>query len=66
MADASFLAMRADLVERGLLDDEHRLTKAGHAYVDELIVRLPAEEAAFDPDGPRVFWNLRKRGRHRA
>jgi hypothetical protein len=66
MSDQAFLAMRAELVERGLLNDEHRLTDAGHAYVDELFERLPGEEAAFDPEGPRVFWNLRKRRRSRA
>lgn len=61
MADHAFLAMRADLVDRGLLDGEHRLTDAGHAYVNELLERLPREVALCDPDGPPVLWNLRKR-----
>ena len=32
-----FDAMRANLIKRGLLDPERRLTPAGHAYVDNLI-----------------------------
>lgn len=63
MPDAAFLAMRADLVVRGLLDDGHRLTGAGHAYVDELLERLPNEQAPCDPDAPRVRWNFKRRSR---
>jgi hypothetical protein len=59
MAGPHFLAMRAGLIERGLLSQDHRLTDAGHAYVDALLERLPEEEAPCDPDGPRVRWNMR-------
>ncbi|MBN9504956.1 MAG: hypothetical protein J0I69_02925 [Altererythrobacter sp.] len=62
MADTAFLAMRADLIARGLLTPEHRLTDAGHAHVDALIERLLDEEAPCDPTRPRVRWN-RRRGR---
>jgi len=61
MSDPGFLAMRADLVERGLLTEEHRLTTAGHAYVEELLDRLPTEEAPCDPEKPRVRWNFKRR-----
>jgi len=61
MLDGRFLAMRAGLVARGLLDGEHRLTAAGDAYVDELLDGLPREEAPSDPDAPRVRWNWPKR-----
>lgn len=64
MADTRFLAMRADLIARGLLTPEHRLTEAGHVYVEALLELLPDEEVPCDPTKPRVRWN-RRGNRHR-
>lgn len=66
MARAAFLAMRTDLIARGLLSaehsGEHRLTEAGHAHVGALIEHLQDEEAPCDPTKARVRWS-RRRGR---
>lgn len=64
-APVGFLAMRADLVSRGLLDEGHRLTPDGHVYVDQLLDCLVEAEAPCDPSRPRVRWNTR-RDRRRA
>lgn len=52
--------MRADLVARGLLDAEFRLTEAGHAHVDALIGVLLVSQAPCEPDKPRVKWNYQR------
>lgn len=58
MPDPAFLAMRADLVDRGLLTGEFRLTPAGHAHVDALVAELATAEAPCAPDAPRVVWRI--------
>jgi hypothetical protein len=37
----TFPALRQSLLERGLIDAEHRLTPAGNVYVDEMLRELP-------------------------
>ncbi len=66
MADPAFLAMRVDLVERGLLTAEHRLTPAGHAHVEQLIGELRGAEAPGESEVVRVFWSHSFRQRRRA
>lgn len=41
-AYAAFSLMRENLLARGLLDSEYRLTAAGHAYVDDIIAERKA------------------------
>jgi len=62
MTAPGFLAMRAELVERGLLDDEHRLTRAGHAHVDSLIAELAEAEAPPFPLRHPVRWRFNRKG----
>lgn len=57
----AFQAMRANVVARGLLDSEHRLTDAGHDHARDLLGQLRTAEASYDPHGPCVFWNVRFR-----
>lgn len=61
MTDVAFLAMRADLVGRGLLTGDFRLTAAGNAHVDELLFRLPLQSPPPPPGGPGVRWNVKWR-----
>lgn len=61
MSGPDFLAMRSDLVERGLLTADFRLTEGGVAHVDGLIADLRDAEAPAEPWKPRVFWNLKCR-----
>lgn len=55
MVAPGFHAMRAGLVAHGLIDAEYRLTPAGNAHVDALLVKLRAE-APSAPAAPRVRW----------
>lgn len=59
----AFIAMRADLVARGLIDREYRLTAAGHAHVRALLIELPRRTAPCDPARRRVRWNFSRRWR---
>jgi len=52
-------ALRDDLVARGLLTPEGKLTPAGNAHVEEIKDQLLAQPATGDPRRPRVKW---KRG----
>jgi len=64
VATKPFETMRADLIARGLLTADHRLTAAGKAHVALIILGLAAGEADNDPDGPCVEWQIdfRRRG----
>lgn len=55
--------MRRDLQARGLIDEAHRLTPAGNAYCDALLVDLVKREAAPVAKRP-VRWTRRRRGRY--
>ena len=57
----SFARMRASLVERGLIDEQHRLTAAGRTYTDELLEQLKAAEAYNDPAERGRKWDMRWR-----
>lgn len=58
----TFRTMRAGLVRRGLITDQGKLTPAGDAYCDALLVDLTSREADPCPVGkPRVRWTRRKR-----
>lgn len=59
---SDFAMMRADLVRRGLLDADFKLTDAGRDYADQLLLDLRDVEARQDPAGARVVWNT-SRGR---
>lgn len=59
---SDFLAMRAGLVERGLISADFALTEAGEAYVFGLIDGLKRIEAEPDYAGPRVRWNFGRNG----
>lgn len=56
MVARGFPAMRASLVERGLIDSAGHLTPAGNAHVDALLVKLRGTKPASDPSAPRVKW----------
>jgi len=64
VATRTFETMRANLIARGLLTDDYRLTVAGHARVAQIKADLAASETSNDPDGPRVDWQIdfRRRG----
>ncbi len=59
MSDPAFLAMRAGLVERGLLDEDFSLTDVGHSHCEALIRDLRRSEGESAPDRDRVRWNYR-------
>ena len=59
---AAFHSMRGDLIARGLLSPELRLTEAGNAHTEQLIEELTEVVAENDSSGPRVQWNLKGRG----
>lgn len=55
---SAFEAMRQRLIDRGLIDAGFRLTEAGNAHVDSMMVDLREVEADNDPQGSRVFWKV--------
>lgn len=57
----SFDAMRASLVERGLLSADFKLTPAGHAHADVLIAELAVAEDDGAPGKTAVRWNTGRR-----
>ena len=66
VAESGFHAMRADLVQRGLLDERLRLTAAGHAHAELLMAEYRVAEAPCEPSKPRVRWKLRREVRRHA
>ena len=50
--------MRVNLIARGLIDADNRLTAEGHAEARAIMRDLATKEAANDPDGPRVRWDF--------
>lgn len=56
MTNPGFEAMRASLVERGLIDAEYRLTPAGFEYTEDLIARLSQVHDQVDYKGSTVRW----------
>lgn len=48
----------SDLIARGLIDEDHRLTDAGNLYVEQLIALLKMKQAP-KPARKRVKWNRR-------
>lgn len=58
---SGFEAMKADLVARGLIDREGRVTPAGDAYTDQLIADLKSAELPAPPVVP-VQWKTGRRG----
>lgn len=61
IAAPSFEAMRADLIARGLLTADFRLTEAGNAHVDRLQIELETAEAPEDSGHSGVRWNTGQR-----
>lgn len=58
----TFRAMRADLVRRGLITDQGKLTPEGDAYCDALLADLTSRPAdPCPPSKPRVRWTRRRK-----
>jgi hypothetical protein len=52
---------RQNLIDRGLVSPDFRLTDAGNAEVDRLIREWRELEVTCSPEGPRVRWRYAPR-----
>lgn len=56
---SNFQRMKDDLIARGMIDVDGRVTPAGAAYTDRVIAELKTA-AATEPSGRAVAWDTRR------